>query len=187
VEEIWKQIEIWLNTNAPQVMNDLYPGASVFEIKNLEKFVEFQLSESLKESLRIHNGQDGRFRLVYPWEIFPTDGILLEIQRMNSDFLEELRSNNVELEDGLETRGSVKSTIWNDKWIPFSSGNLLCIDNDPAEGGRIGQVILWAADPPYVEVIAPSYRTWLGQFANDLEGGKYKWDAEDESWSRVEE
>jgi hypothetical protein len=33
-------------------------------------------------------------------------------------------------------------------------GNFLCIDCDPDEGGNVGQVILWASDPPYVEVIA---------------------------------
>jgi cell wall assembly regulator SMI1 len=84
----------------------------------------------------------------------------------------------------------VKEDIWNSRWIPFASdesGNFLCVDYDPAKGGDIGQVILWASDPPYVEVIAPSFRAWLEQFANDLEAGKYKWDAEDESWSRVEE
>jgi cell wall assembly regulator SMI1 len=61
------------------------------------------------------------------------------------------------------------------------------VDYDPAEGGTIGQIILWASDPPYVKVIAPSYRAWLEQFATDLEAGKYKWDDHDESWARVEQ
>ena len=189
MEEIWKRIEIWLETNAPRVLTDLYVGISTSEIESLEKVAGFELSDFLKESLSIHNGQDGRFRLVYPWEIFPIEAIEIEKNRMSSDFVDQLRSNNVELENGIDVYGPVKSTVWNDKWIPFSSdgsGNLLCIDNDPAEGGNLGQVILWASDPPYVEVIASNYRVWLEQFASDLERDLYAWDAQTEFWSRVD-
>jgi cell wall assembly regulator SMI1 len=78
---------------------------------------------------------------------------------------------------------------WNWAWIPFAAdgaGNLLCLDLDPDKGGEIGQVILWASDPAYVEVIAPSYRAWLEQFASDLEAGKLHWDAENDDWFRVD-
>jgi cell wall assembly regulator SMI1 len=181
MQNTWKVIDEWLERNAPRVQNDLLPGASKAEINTTETQIELLLPEDFKTSVLIHNGQDGRFRLVEPWELIPIDGIASETERMNTIF------NNPD-DPEIETRGAVKPILWSRSWIPFAAdgaGNLLCLDLDPAEGGETGQVILWASDPPCVEVIAPSYRAWLKKFAFDLEAGKYKWGAENEEWSRV--
>ena len=181
MQNIWNTIDRWLETNAPRVLSDLLSGASEAEIASLETQMEVLLPDDFKTSALIHNGQDGRFRLVGPWELIPIDGIAPEAEQMNGIFK---NSENFEI----ETRGAVKPNQWNDAWIPFAAdgaGNLLCLDLDPDEGGKTGQVILWASDPPYVEVIAPSYRAWLEQFAIDLEAGKFKWDAENDEWLRV--
>lgn len=181
MDELWERVRLWLEKNAPRVQNDLLPGASEAEIDTTETQMELSLPEDFKTSVLIHNGQDGRFRLVEPWELIPIDGIASEAERMDTIF------DNPD-DPEIETRGAVKPMLWNTSWIPFAAdgtGNLLCLDLDPDEGGKIGQVILWASDPPYIEVIAANYRAWLEQFASDLEAGKYKWDAENEEWSRA--
>jgi cell wall assembly regulator SMI1 len=140
------------------------------------------LPEDFKTWLSIHNGQDGRFQLVAPWELIPIDGIILEAQQMHQVFSDDT-------ENSVETRGAVKSMLWNTAWIPFASdnaGNFYCLDLDPAPKGNYGQVILWASDPPYVEVIAPSYRAWLEQYQSDLEAGKFVWNNLENEWSRQE-
>jgi cell wall assembly regulator SMI1 len=181
MENLWNQIEDWLRLNALRVLDDLLPGINVSGIRILEEKIGFELPEDFKTSLEIHNGQDGRFRLLSQWEIIPVDGILLEIDQM-----QEVFENSADT--AIETRGAVKDNLWNSAWIPFASdgsGNFLCIDMDPPENGIKGQIILWASDPPYVEVVSQSYRDWLAQFLNDLEAGRYIWDDKNSEWSRV--
>jgi cell wall assembly regulator SMI1 len=43
----------------------------------------------------------------------------------------------------------------------------------PTSGGSIGQIILMWHDDDTRTLIAPSFRAWLNQFADDLEAGKY--------------
>ncbi len=183
MEEIWRSIDIWLQKNAPRVFSDLLPGAASDEIESIELELKFPLPEDFKTSLTIHDGQDGRFRLVEPWELIPTNGLVSESQQMIGIFRE--RQDYLTI----ETLGSVKPMIWNEGWIPFAAdgaGNLCCLDLDPDMGGSVGQVIHWASDPPYVEVIAPSYRAWLEQFLADLEANRYTWDEENTEWTRVD-
>ncbi len=181
---LWSRIETALKKQASETIKELAPPATNDILNQLQQKMGVMASE-LIESLRIHDGQNhGYHALSYPWQLLNSDDIQENAKRLLELFPVE------EYPDGRTAYGFVKEDIWNEKWIPFASdesGNFLCVDYDPAEGGDIGQVILWASDPPYVEVIAPSYRAWLEQFANDLEAGKYKWDTEDNSWSRVED
>jgi cell wall assembly regulator SMI1 len=182
--ELWRRIENYLESQNAELLEEISEPAKNDSLENYLRNLNIQQDE-FSESLRIHDGQNhGYHALSYPWQLLNSDDIQENAKRLLELFPIE------EYPDGRTAYGFVKEDIWNDKWIPFASdesGNFLCVDYDPAKGGDIGQVILWASDPPYVEVIAPSYRAWLEQFASDLEGGKYKWDAEDNSWSRIEE
>jgi cell wall assembly regulator SMI1 len=183
MEEIWINITRLINQLAPQLVEELNSGASDNNIERLEEALGL-FPEQLVQSLRIHDGQlYGIYPLMTPWRLCMHEEIIKNTQRLREQFPYE------DFEEGQEARGPVKSDVWNQSWVPFASddmGNYLCIDLDPPDEGHQEQVILWASDPPYVEVIAPSYRVWLEQFANDLKSGKYKWDQENSEWSRVE-
>jgi cell wall assembly regulator SMI1 len=183
--DLWETIERLLESKSDSLLQVLTAPVDFQEVRFLSSL---NGSDNLVESLQVHNGQrNGLIPLIDPWILLKADQIEKENIRLNKLFLNPDEPFDDEI--GTEAIGPVKPDLWNQAWFPFAadgSGNYLCVDCDPPSGGIAGQVILWASDPPYVEVIAPSYRAWLEQFASDLEAGKYKWDTEDESWSRVD-
>jgi cell wall assembly regulator SMI1 len=48
-----------------------------------------------------------------------------------------------------------------------------CLDLEPAGGGTIGQIITMSYYTVDRKIIATSFRTWLIQYADSLEAGKY--------------
>ena len=53
----WTRIENWLADNAPEILENLNPGATEEEIKRTEEFLGLSFPEDVKDSYRIHNGQ----------------------------------------------------------------------------------------------------------------------------------
>ncbi|WP_353931825.1 SMI1/KNR4 family protein [Okeanomitos corallinicola TIOX110] len=61
-------------------------------------------------------------------------------------------------------------------WIPLTydgGGNHCCLDLDPAEGGNLGQIITMWHDDGVRAIIAPIFRAWLQQYADNLGSGDY--------------
>jgi cell wall assembly regulator SMI1 len=59
-------------------------------------------------------------------------------------------------------------------WLPLTddgAGNHACVDLDPAEGGRVGQVLAVLADHPRRPLLAGSWAAFLGRQARALEEG----------------
>jgi len=72
--------------------------------------------------------------------------------------------------------GPVRPVWWSEQWIPFAYdgvGDLQCIDLDPPEGGKVGQVVTYWHDRGEREHVADSLNEWLAHLADDLEAGKY--------------
>ncbi len=187
MNDLWLKIELRLQQLAPRVRDVLGPPASDSDLEGLLVLDESD-SPALSNSLRIHNGQKhGLLPVVEPWILLTAKQITDEHTRLTKSLLENA---DIDPNLGSERRGFVKADVWNKRWIPFAtdgSGNYLCVDLDPDVGGTVGQVIQWAADPPYVEVTAASFRAWLETFEADLERGLYEWENASESWSRVED
>ncbi len=183
MNNLWERIQNSLEAkSARAVVDDLNSGANPDEIAELTRRFDGKTIDELASYLRIHDGQDGRFDLIRPWQLLSAQSIESEIELMSETFPDGEQKD-------IEAIGPVKPVLWNRAWLPFASdgaGNLLCIDLDPDDGGTNGQVIQWAADPPYVEVIAPNLQAWFEEFAVDLERDLYAWDGQNESWSRVD-
>lgn len=182
MRETWNRIECWLRAHAPLLRAKLAPAAEPADLLRMEDFFGCSLPQSFRDSLSTHDGQTGTLPLVVPWMLFAAKDTISEATRMRDMF-----SDLAEEDNHIETRGPVKNLVWSNAWVPFAdeaSGNLLALDGDPDDGGQRWQVIHWASDPPYVEVVAPDYRSWLAQFADDLEAGKLEWRSPPISWSR---
>jgi cell wall assembly regulator SMI1 len=70
----------------------------------------------------------------------------------------------------------VRNDWWNVKWIPVtqnSSGDHLCIDLAPAEGGTVGQMIFVWHGAPERSLVGASFQAWVERFATGLEAGAY--------------
>ena len=59
VENSWTRIEAWLAEHHPELLDDLKPGASDFEIAAIERHIGQQLPEDVRVSCRIYDGQHG--------------------------------------------------------------------------------------------------------------------------------
>jgi cell wall assembly regulator SMI1 len=173
MDEIWRRIESWLKQNAPEILTDLQPGASDADIQNVVQAVSYAMPDDFIESYRIHDGKrGGSAPLLDQWELLSLSAIVKEWQN-----LKKLSDDG--LLEGMEGDSSVqiKSDWWNLGWIPFasnSSGDFLCIDLDPPQTGKKGQVISYWHSDSKRKLLAKDFRSWLAEFVEDLESGKYR-------------
>jgi cell wall assembly regulator SMI1 len=173
MEEIWTRIDAWLKVNAPKVFNTLQPGASDSQIQAAESILAIQFPEDVKASYRIHNGQ----QTIYDYGLIPEAQEFLSLERIQAEWAvwKELLNQGQLVGKG-EPDPGIKSDWWNLRWIPLTSdycGNHYCLDLDPAERGNVGQIITMVHDDSYRELLAPSFRSWLENYAAKLESGEY--------------
>lgn len=192
IEEIWKRLENWLRSNAPDILEDLRSGATKEQIKELEQFVDTELPEDFKASHLIFNG-------TYEEGLGLIDGCeLLSIERIKEEWQswkELFDGGDFQDENGHDFQTDADSKIspffwWNPKWIPIThdgGGNHYCIDLDPTAQGNRGQIITFWHDAPEREVIAPSFKDWLQSFLENLESGKLVYSEEYSCIMNVEE
>jgi len=173
MQEIWGRIEQWLAIHAPALLADLQPGASEQVIAETEASLGITFSEDVRASFRLHNGQVGDG----PWMM---DGWeLLSLQRICDEWRvwkDLYDSGDFDGISSTSTDDPIRSDWWSPAWIPLTysgSGDHHCLDLVPTSGGSIGQIILMWHDDDTRTLIAPSFRAWLDQFANDLETEKY--------------
>ena len=70
----------------------------------------------------------------------------------------------------------VKDDWWNKRWIPITydgSGNHYCIDLDPTEKGKRGQIIRMWHDSPEREIVAGSFYEFFSNYVKGIESGQY--------------
>jgi cell wall assembly regulator SMI1 len=174
MRDIWKRIDTQFAALAPEILEHLGPpvgGASEGEIARLEGILGLRLPEDVRESWAVHNGTG--FRPL-------GDGTRLSNLEQIADnwaMMRELLEGG-EFDDSdpdLKPKGPIRVRWWNLRWVPITdngSGNYLCLDLDPAEGGTPGQLIDWDHERGPTKVIATGLREYLGRFADDLEAGR---------------
>jgi len=172
MHEIWARIERWLRANAPEIHASLRPGVPDAEIEALEERIGVRLPDDVRESLRIHDGQEhGTAGLYEGSELLSTRHIADEWQ-----VWKELLDDGTFDDWERNPDPGVRADWWNPRWIPLThdaGGNHDCLDLDPAPGGREGQIISLWHDEATRSVLAGSYREWLSRFADRLEAGSY--------------
>lgn len=173
METIWKQIESWLEKNAPEMLNTLLPGATDKEILAAEKAMGIEFPEEVKESYRLHNGQDGRATpLMGEWQLLSLKNMVSQWKVMKK-LVDKGKFDDAEV----KTVGPVRADWYNLKWIPLAyngAGDFQCLDLDPPPKGKAGQIISFWHMKDERKELANSYKAWLKGFANDLKKGKYK-------------
>jgi cell wall assembly regulator SMI1 len=173
VKELWDRMEKWLKQNNPEILESLHPGASEDEIQSLESKLGVKLPSDLRDSLKIHNGQqeetDG---LIGNWELLSVERILEEWNVWNTLYERgDFKEISAEPDDG------VRDTWWNPKWIPLTysgRGDHHCMDLSPAPDGTYGQIITMWHDEEERRLLAPSFSMWFEKVVticenNDLE------------------
>ncbi|MEX3748347.1 SMI1/KNR4 family protein [Lysinibacillus xylanilyticus] len=187
MKKLWSKFENWLELNCPEIVESFNEPAAETEIAKAEQKMGITFPNSFKELLLIHNGQ----RNEYPEQRFEYVGAignyeLLTIEEIVDTWetMKELLDNKVfEDFDEVEALGPVKEEYWwNPRWISIATngtGDDICIDLDPAEGGTVGQVITFWHDWEERKVISRSLEEWFGEITKCLEDGTYKLIEED--------
>jgi len=186
MQEIWTYIESWLYANAPKIFDTLQPGASDTQIKAAEDFLSIQFPAEVKASYRIHNGQSDHSYGFLNWKEF------LSLERMQEEWAVWKQLLDAGQFEDFETSpdAGIGSDWWSPQWIPLTydgAGNHDCLDLNPGEGGNRGQIITMWHDEPEREIVAPSFREWLEQYAEGLKLGQFVFSEEDESIFNVDD
>ncbi len=166
-----------LSIHAPSIIPRLQPGAWEEEIQVLEARLGIEFPQDVRESYRIHNGMFGEEGFICGWsEFYPLEEIFTHWDCW-TDMLEV-----GEFFDSKSTpKGPIKTDWWNRKWIPLlgnGGGDHCCIDLDPAPEGQWGQVIAMWHETGAEDVLAPSFKNFLANFAEELHAGVYTFSEE---------
>lgn len=185
VDRSWSRIEKWLGTHSPEALAALNPGAAAADVDALEAAVGSPLGPGLRASLRRHDGQKPGGPAVFP------DGLIyLSVERIRADWehrTRRLASMLGDRDDFAAWRrsvqkgvifigGPVRARLADPRWIPFADSNsdfFWFVDNDPAPGGRPGQIVHVDPEGTLWEVRADSFEEHLRNWADALERGDY--------------
>jgi cell wall assembly regulator SMI1 len=169
---IWERIHDWLAVNAPQVLENLRPGANDEEIYRAEAFFGVEFPEDFKLSYRVHDGQEEECCSLFPYLEFLSLQNVIKI----SEKWQNYSDDNFRCDPEYIFEG-IWNGWWNPNWIPFtneSNGACQCVDLAPAAGGNVGQIIIVEWQEPTRGLMASNFRVYLETFAEELERGEYR-------------
>ncbi len=183
MQEIWDRIKEGLSIHAPGIIPHLQAGASEEEIRSTEKKLGIKFPEDVRASYRIHNGMSGDRGFIcscseYCWSEFYSLENIFRAWDIWRDLLEAGEFDNFQS----EPNGPIKTDWWNIKWIPLlgnSGGDHCCIDLDPPSEGKLGQIITMWHETGAEELLAPSFKDFLTNFAEELNAGVYTYSEDD--------
>lgn len=146
-------------------------GATNNDLEVLENGLGFKLPNSIKQSLRIHNGQDDptTFYGLFNYNLFlSTQDILKDWKMMKWLFPDEERIEWLKA-------GKIQNQIWNHKWIKFSDseGAGFVINLAPGPHGEIGQVFYRPNCGNPRGVLASSYESFLEAVTTQMLQNKF--------------
>jgi len=175
MEATWKIIEDWLAAKAPQLTKALNPGASQEALDKLEAMIGTKLPADFTAFYKVHNGQDrDQDWLLDGEELLSIERIMEEWEVWN-DLLPTFKDDDGKPYTSKPEAG-IKNDWFNPLWIPVTyngGGDHICIDLDPAPGGKVGQMIrLWHDDADR-HIEAASFTEWISDFTTGLQKGEY--------------
>ncbi len=180
VKQSWKRIEAWLKANDPERAKSLAKPATAKQISDAEKKMKVKLPSDVKQTYQIHNGQKYSSSLVMDDD--HGSYYLLPLNEMVKEWkvwTELMDGGEFEGEQSAGEKG-IRSDAWyNRKWIPILSnggGDSLCVDLDPARGGKAGQIISMNHEEDSRALIASSLAELLSNLVADLEAGVVEYD-----------
>ncbi|MFQ3593043.1 MAG: SMI1/KNR4 family protein [Gemmataceae bacterium] len=155
---VWKRIHAWLDENAPTDYGQLRPGASAEAILAAEKSMGLKLPAAVKASYRVHDGQGNE-----PGLIGGEGWCLLSLKEMVACW--QKWSKHVRFRECVPV-------AWG------GAGDYVFLDLSPTAKPP-GCVIVQRSDTDGPAVVAPSFRLWLEDFADKLEGDEFAYSEAD--------
>jgi len=164
------KLQAWMKTNAADVV--FQPPANPTVLDNFSEKSGLTLPKDLQELLLAANGETRKSAgAIGNWRIMS----ITEIQAAWG-WLSQLAVKGVFAEGTPEPSPYIRAAWWHPGWIPFVSndqGDYYCIDTDPPEPKRAGQVLLFFQEQPARPLVGPSLAAWLDRIIHDLYNGIY--------------
>jgi len=175
ITTIFAQIRTWMQHHAPDVTFRL--PAKPTAIDNYQTLSGLPVPKSLRQLLLVSDGETrksagmiGNWRLMSISEIQAAWGLLNQLDKKGAFADRKPKSSPY-----------LRTTWWYSAWIPIvtsDQGDYFCLDTDPPEPNRYGQVLLFLQSRPERPLIAGSLESWLDRIMRDLEADQYKYDPE---------
>lgn len=154
----------------------LNAGAGEHEFEDVARKLKIEFPEDFVEFYSIANGQDEMADyILYGQELLSLSRIIGEWK-----IWKDLLDKGTFVKKGIPYKSTpdkgVKDDWWNPLWIPFTydgAGNHYCIDFDPADGGKVGQIIEMIHDDNPRRLVADSFKDFIKKYIDDLKTGRY--------------
>ena len=167
------KLQAWLQTYTTGM--SFHPPADPAAVDNFEMKSGLQISDSLRQILLIADGETRTSAgAIGNWRLLP----IAEIQAAWG-WLTQLNTKGVF--NGLTSDPSpyLQDAWWHPGWVPFVSNDsnaYFCIDTQPPETTRNGQILLFFQDRPERPLVAASLSAWLDCITRDLSADMYRYD-----------
>lgn len=182
--EVWKAYSTELQKHHPGDFH-LNPPATAEQIANFEKLAGNKLPADLKEFYLIANGQkyESEYSIIRPgFNLMPLEECTKAIEGLKHRSGQKMSSGLSEMIGVKFNQHGVKDEYdWLDKWVPIATdhfGNYLCIDYDPARGGKSGQLISVYFDDIVRDTFAYSLKGHFAFIEKGLKNGSLKFHEE---------
>jgi cell wall assembly regulator SMI1 len=173
ISESFTKLQAWLQTHSTGV--SFHPPANSAAIENFMMRSGQQVPDDLSQILFIADGETRKSAgAIGNWRLLP----IAEIQAAWG-WLTQLNFKGAF--NGLTPDPSpyLHDAWWHPGWVPFvsnDSNGYFCIDTQPPEPGRYGQILLFFQDRTERPLVAASLEAWLDRITRDLSSGMYTFD-----------
>lgn len=172
---LFNRFQTWMRDHVPDVK--FRPPAEEAALDHFSNMSGVELPPLLRQLLLVSDGETrnsagaiGNWRLMPIKEIQAAWGLLTKLAEKGAFTDQEPKSAPY-----------IRPVWWHAGWIPFVSsdqGHYFCIDSDPIQPVRKGQIILFQQVQPERLLIAGNITSWLKRIVLDLESGVYHYDLE---------
>jgi cell wall assembly regulator SMI1 len=173
ITKSFTKIQDWALEHAPEV--SFNPPSSQAALDTFSQRSGLSLPEDLRQAWLAANGEPRKSAgMIGNWRLMP----ILEIQAAWG-LLSKLGEKGGFAGREPEHSPYLRPAWWHPSWIPVAAsdtGHYFCIDTDPPESERAGQVNLFLQDRPERPLVAGSLSAWFDRILRDLESGVYSYD-----------
>ncbi len=170
VEQRWNTIRAWLEDGHADALEMFHGPAAPEAIANAERELGRTLPDDYRRFLVLHDGQDDGAPMVGSCALYPVGTLAAEYEWLHGLYEEEGT-----IDADLAGTG-VRPVQCARGWIPIGRSargrDFLCLDLEPAPGGRSGQIIQLSVDLDDRPLIAPSFADLLSVFFTQLQTGE---------------
>lgn len=173
VTESLAKLQAWLTEHTAGISfrTPVNPAA----VDNFSAKSGLNLPEDLRQFLLVADGEKPNSSgAIGNWRMMP----IAEIQA-TWGLLDRLAVKDAFAKLTPEPSPYLRLTWWHPAWIPIVTndlGDFFCIDTNPPEPERSGQVLLFLRDRPTRPLVAASLTAWLDRIVRDLSEGVYSFD-----------